>query len=299
MTTPPTVILDDLPDRQGEAWDVLLELAPMLGQDWTVIGGQMVMLHQAERQHSQMPSVVRFSHDVDVMVNIRVGSAPADKIDRALREAGFAQVPSGIDHRYIRDSDGVVFDVLAPDHLGKHHPRLSKGRTLGATGGTQALNRTGWVIAKRGERKALIPRPDIVGALLIKIAAATGPASARGSERHYEDIVVLAMLLRDDDIDGASLTRNERKRIRRAAELVEAKAHILQGEAAAERLRSLLNNPTDSRQSETRRADSRQSASRSTVPTGSRGICGYPSRNGPCRNPKPLPGGRCAGKHQH
>jgi len=35
---------------QSAAWSALIELAPHLGIEWTLIGGQMVFLHQAERQ---------------------------------------------------------------------------------------------------------------------------------------------------------------------------------------------------------------------------------------------------------
>ena len=233
-----------------------------------------------------MPSVVRFSHDVDVVVNIRAESTPAARIDTALRHSGFDQMPNDIGHRYVRDSDGVVFDVLAPDNLGKNPPRLGKGRTIGTPGGTQALQRTSWIIATRGPRKAMIPRPDIIGALLIKAAAATGPASARGSERHYEDIAILAALLRDDDFKTASLTRNERRRIRRAVELMTPKIKILQGEGAVKRLRLLSGNSPDSNQP-------------ASEPTISDASCGHRTPTGPCKNPKPPPGGRCAGKHQH
>ena len=111
MTDTPTVVLNDLSGRQGEAWDVLLDLAPEFGKDWTVIGGQMVMLHQAERQPDDIFPQVRFSFDVDVIVNIRAGKAQSEKIDAALRSHGFEQVSLGIEHRYGRDKDGVTFDV--------------------------------------------------------------------------------------------------------------------------------------------------------------------------------------------
>lgn len=48
MTTlhlPPTA------GAQLAAWQALLDLAPKLGDNWTLIGGQMVLMHQAERSH--------------------------------------------------------------------------------------------------------------------------------------------------------------------------------------------------------------------------------------------------------
>ena len=135
--------------------------------------------------------------------------------------------------------------VLAPDNLGRHLPKLGVGNTLSTAGGTQALKRTEWVNVERGRRKALIPRPDIVGAILIKISALTGPASSRGSERHYEDILTLADLLRASDTRTASLTRNERQRIRRAADII-SKAHFGENDEDLARLRLLADPSPDS-----------------------------------------------------
>ena len=208
--------LPPLSGKQAQAWDALLQIAPSFGEGWTLIGGQMVLLHQVERQPAAGTAAapqMRWSYDIDVVVDLRADKSQMGHIDATLRAHGFAQEPSG--HRYV-DADGTTFDVLAPDHLGIHLPVLGRGRTLQTSGGTQALKRSQSVEVEHGTRRCPIYRPDLVGAILIKIAAASGPPGGRGNMRHTRDLVTLAELVTPADIAAAELTRNERTRIRRA-----------------------------------------------------------------------------------
>ena len=221
--TAPVVVLSDLTGQQAQVWDTLMTVAEDLGDGWTLIGGQMVMLHQAERQPADASPVgaadMRWSYDLDVVVNLRTSRARMRHIDSVLRDHGFEQEVHPIGHRYL-DSDGTVFDVLAPDHLGRHLPRLGRGNTLQAAGGTQALKRSKMVEVEYNQQRTPIPRPDLVGALLIKIAAASGPPTGRGNQRHLIDVITLAALITPQDAASAALTRNERRRIRRAVEIL-------------------------------------------------------------------------------
>ena len=64
-----------LPTLQGHddaLWDVLMELASLRPNEWTLIGGQMVYLHALE--HGETPP--RVSTDLDVLVNARSGENP-------------------------------------------------------------------------------------------------------------------------------------------------------------------------------------------------------------------------------
>lgn len=203
-------------------WDALLDIAPDLGDRWTLIGGQMVLLHQMERGAATSPGAVpnwRLSGDADLLINIRSRGA-AQQVDAGLRSHGFAQVAAPIEHRYARKSDDLVIDVLAPDHLGEHLPQMGSGHTLQAPGGTQALDRTEWVRVDNGRKSARIPRPSLVGAILIKCSASLGPAGSRGNSRHLGDLDVLSGLLERSDIETASLTTAERNRLRQAARLL-------------------------------------------------------------------------------
>lgn len=246
MSVPTFVALPDLAGRQALAWDALLRVAGSLGDGWTLVGGQMVVLHQLERQPAgpALPgSQLRFSYDVDMVVDLRTSRSRMGHIDTTLRSYGFEQQGMPVGHRYVH-LDGTVFDVLAPDHLGRHLPRLGRGRTLQAAGGTQALKRTQWVEVRQKQRRVLVPRPDIVGAVLIKIAAAGGPATARGNRRHLQDVATLAALITSEDIASAVLTRKERSRIRRAADTL-SREHGRAGLEAVASLRPLASPQTD------------------------------------------------------
>lgn len=203
-------------------WGALLDIAPDLGSEWTLIGGQMVLLHQMERGATTgfgSAQAWRLSGDADLLINTRSQGA-MQEADAALQRHGFCQVAAPIEHRYIREDDDLVIDVLAPDHLGHHLPQMGRGHTLQAAGGTQALDRTGWVEVSDGTRQVPIPRPSLVGAILIKCSASLGPASSRGNSRHLGDLGVLTGLLAREDSATASLSANERKRLRQVAQML-------------------------------------------------------------------------------
>lgn len=235
------VALPKLTSLQGTAWTALLDLAPDLGTGWTLIGGQMVFLHQAERSREAALSM-RPTTDLDVVVNLRTSPNGIDRIHRVLANHGFAQPAQPIMHRYVRDSDQVTIDVMAPDHLGKHLPRLGIGHTTQAPGSTQALRRTEWVTVSHAGRAAAIPRPDLVGALIVKQAAARDAAGGRAPQRHRDDVHLLASLLRQSDVETADLSRNERGLLRGALNdlAMQGTAHAA---AAAARLRDMLDQP--------------------------------------------------------
>jgi len=161
-------VLPVLTGKQALAWDALMAVAADLGEGWTLIGGQMVLLHQAERRPAGADPAsgasLRWSYDLDVVVNLRTNRTRMSHIDSVLCDHGFDQQILPIGHRYV-DAAGTVFDVLAPDHLGRHLPRLGRGNTLQAAGGTQALKRSGRVEVERNQQRSLIPRPGIVGAV--------------------------------------------------------------------------------------------------------------------------------------
>ena len=179
----PRVALRKLTGLQAAAWDALTVLAPQFGENWTLIGGQMVFLHQAERDHSASPSL-RWTTDLDVVVNLRTSPAGLAQVHSALTRSGFGQLPQQTEHRYRRDADSVTVDVLAPDHL----PRLGGGHTVQAPGSTQALRRTERVNVAHAGRDTLTPRPDLIGALLVKQAAVQTAPGGRRPIRHWSDV---------------------------------------------------------------------------------------------------------------
>ena len=59
MTAAAVVVLPPLDGQQAQAWDTLMAVAEDLGTGWTLIGGQMVLLHQAERSPAGTEAVGR------------------------------------------------------------------------------------------------------------------------------------------------------------------------------------------------------------------------------------------------
>ena len=112
----PALELPSLPGYNDALWETLLQLAgtqPL--QAWTLIGGQMVLLHALE--HDVEPT--RLSTDIDVVVNVRVVSGGIRSFVKTLESLGFSLVgvsPEGIANRYRRGMASV--DVLAPEGLG-------------------------------------------------------------------------------------------------------------------------------------------------------------------------------------
>lgn len=136
---------------QAASWAALIELAPAFGDNWLLVGGQMVFLHEVERAAID----VRPTDDVDVVVNLRAEPTGLARVHGALASSGFLQdapSPDGAAHRYRRGA--AVIDVLAPDNVGaRAQLTLGAGRTIEAPGTTQAFRRCGTVTAEvAGER---------------------------------------------------------------------------------------------------------------------------------------------------
>jgi hypothetical protein len=214
----PIVRLPALAGRQAESWQALIEVAPKLGQHWLLVGGQMVFLHEVERQSND----VRPTDDIDVVLDLRVEPAALDRMHSVLMATKFVQdlpSPEGVAHRYRRG--GATIDVLAPDHIGKR-ARLSLGRrAIEAPGTTQALVRSSVVrVELSNGDAALIRVATLVGALLGKVAAVAEIVSQSPAERskHLRDVDALARLMGPADRDESVLSLKERLAVRRLAD---------------------------------------------------------------------------------
>jgi len=207
------IVLPPLLGGQAESWSALVELAPAFGANWLLVGGQMVFLHEVERNANE----IRPTNDIDVVVNLRAEPAGLERIHSTLVNAGFGQDspgPEGTAHRYRRQA--AMIDVLAPDNVAaKARLRLGAGRTIEAPGTTQAFARSGVVVVEVDGVAVQIRRPGIVGALLGKAAAVVKIASqsAASREKHLRDFDSLARLLGVADRERADLTRSERRTI--------------------------------------------------------------------------------------
>lgn len=207
----PAVQLPPLAGGQADSWAALVELAPVLGDNWLLVGGQMVFLHEVDRRSTD----IRPTDDVDVVVNLRAEPAGLARVHEALLGADFSQDPPGPDgaaHRYRRGD--AVFDVLAPDNVGERAQlSLGAGRTIEAPGTTQAFHRCDAVTVALDSSSGVIRRPNLVGALIGKASAVVKITSQSAASRakHLRDFDSLARMLGSADRATADLTKGEKK----------------------------------------------------------------------------------------
>jgi hypothetical protein len=216
MSSPPRPIaMPPLSPALTTLWHLLFELSIYMPGNWCLIGGQMVLLHGLEQGRTD----ARPSVDGDVLVDVRAASAALRQVARFLVARSFepSPGPDGNVHRFERplENQFIVVDVLAPDNLG---PRVDlttspPGRTLEAPGGTQALARVEKVQVAVDGQLGDIPRPNLLGAILIKASAVNLPGRA---ERHMTDLAFLLSLLADPVRESSSLSGGEKRKLRRS-----------------------------------------------------------------------------------
>jgi len=213
----PVIELPPLAAGQADSWAALVEVAPVLGDNWLLVGGQMVFLHEVERRSTD----IRPTDDIDVVVNLRAEPAGLVRVHEALIDAGFSQdppSPDGTAHRYRRAD--AVFDVLAPDNVGERAQlSLGAGRTIEAPGTTQAFHRCDVVTVDLNGSPGSIRRPNLVGALVGKASAVIkiSSQSAASRAKHLRDFDSLARMLGPLDRATADLTKSEKKLLRSLA----------------------------------------------------------------------------------
>lgn len=211
------VCLHVLPGQDFELWATLIELCALLQGHWTLVGGQMVLLHAVEND----VDLPRVSTDLDILVNARIVSRGVRGFVAAIERRGFAldgMSPDGIAHRYRRG--GVSVDVLAPDGLGAR-PDLTTtppGRTVQVPGGTQALARTQLVPVIFDGRVGMVPRPSLLGAIVSK-AVAVNVDDVPDAQR--SDLALLLSLVDDPLEMAAHLTSKDRQRLRARGEMID------------------------------------------------------------------------------
>ncbi len=216
-----------------ELWQALLDIADRMPSDWTLVGGQMVLLHALE--HGRAPQ--RLSEDLDVVVDARVRPPALSRMLSALRDLGFCEAEVSHDevaHRFSRGRASV--DVLAPEGLGGRTDLRTVGaaRTVEIGGGSYALARSASVSVSVAGRVGEVPRPDLAGVILIKAVAATRD-TGRGPERHLRDLAFLLSLVDDPIAMRQELGAANRTRIRRVAGIADPhhEAWTLLGDEAA------------------------------------------------------------------
>lgn len=135
-------VLPVMPPEQTASWLGILDIHERLDSGWTLIGGQLVHLHCAER--GQFP--VRPTNDADAVIDVRADPQILHTFTRTLSDLGYE--PAGISaegkqHRWRRGQASI--DVLLPEGVGERaslRQAVTGSPTLPTEGGTQALQRS-------------------------------------------------------------------------------------------------------------------------------------------------------------
>ena len=225
----PPVVIPMLVGALEVVWQGIVELAGAVEVPWTIVGGQMVLLHGLE--HGATPP--RVSDDIDAAVDVRADPAAVQKLTATLLHLGFdsaGESPEGHAYRFVKQvgeavatidvstakPSGLQVDVLVSRRsrrTGGHSNRRRRHR-LPSAGVTQALARTELVPVHFDSRHVLVPRPSLLGALVLKAAASVVDPSDQ--DRHRSDLAFLCGLVEDPFAMRELLTKKDLQRLRLA-----------------------------------------------------------------------------------
>ncbi len=207
----------------GEAmaplWETLVTLSSAQPSGWTLVGAQMVALHGLERRQSPPRATV----DADLLMDVRAVPNATENFSGLLLKHGFELVgidANGVGHRFQRER--ILIDVLAPEGIRRRPITIQPAHTVSVPGGTQALRRTVLVeVSLRGKRLGKLPRPDLLGAILVKIRAIEVDDVPDAQRR---DVAFLLSLVEDPRVLADQLRGDERSWLKRHPEIVDPNA---------------------------------------------------------------------------
>lgn len=136
-----------------------------------------------------------------------------------LLELGYELVDvSAFGHGHRFKKGGVLIDVLAPDGLNavKRRVTVPPLYTVEVPGGSQALQRTEVVEIAVGDARGVLPRPNLLGAILVKTRA-IAVDDAKESQRL--DTAFLLTLVSNPQELAATITASEKGWLRAKPEL--------------------------------------------------------------------------------
>ncbi|MEO6472266.1 MAG: hypothetical protein ABIR57_10045 [Aeromicrobium sp.] len=220
------IVLPTMPPEQTASWLGILDLYDRLNDGWTLIGGQLVHLHCAERGEF----AVRPTNDADTVIDVRADPTILHTFTKALEDLGFKAAgisAEGRQHRWKRGEASI--DVLLPEGIGEtasQRQGVTGSPTLPTAGGTQALRRTEVIAVRVDGREGFVRRPNLVGALVVKAAAHTNPGD-HDLRRHRRDFAVLAGLITARDFAAEAVNGTDRRRLGRIAAAIEGDRELL------------------------------------------------------------------------
>lgn len=205
-----TVRMPAMTDSQIASWHALMDLHEALPGRWTIVGGQMVHLHCAERETHP----VRPTDDADALLDAKAHPSILQDFTAGLVDAGFTPLTSGSGHQHRWTKGDAQIDVLISNKLGerKSYRTITGAPTVGTPAAALVLNRSEDLNVEVAGRVGTVRRPTLLSSLIAKAAAHT---VGDGKDRHRQDFAVLASMLRANDLRSASLARSERRYLTR------------------------------------------------------------------------------------
>lgn len=277
-----------LPEAQQDMWHAMIDLSERLPGRWTLVGGQMVALHAAQRG----VEMGRTTTDVDALLDVRADSGLFRRIDLVLRrDMGFvSQVGvEGTQHRWVRGR--VSVDVLVPAvsrSIAGARTSLG-GVAVQSPGANQALERSEMIEVRTESRAGVVARPSLLGAIISKASALTIPKDS-SRNRHLSDMaLLLSMAGAQDDI--YNLSKSDLRYLRKAATLLGEPDLLQVDRRSAERVRQYIETAVSTSGPSGLRAPMLASPYNSFAPRPNAkptrgGICGHATEAGrPCQNP--------------
>ena len=208
--TPVSLKTADTPAWQ--LWAHLAQLAQHLQpNDWVLVGGQMVALHC----HIAGITPGRATTDIDIVANVLVNPDSLFACRDAAAELNLTAQPSANNRRQHRfRNDSLVLDVMVPDHMPKHLLLRLAGRDpVPIEGGYRALQRAAHCAISTEAGDAIVPVPDLQGAIVLKARAYVADSRDRG--RHQFDLAQLCAAVDDPMMLAAALDTRELRALRR------------------------------------------------------------------------------------
>lgn len=203
--------------HHDDLWATLCDLGDAHDDGWVLVGGQMVLLHVLQADAAP----TRVSEDLDAVVNVRARPPVLHDVLATLASLGFTAAGVSPDEHAHRFERGTVHvDVLAPEGTGRRADlrTLGNATTIETPGGTQALNRAERVPVRHDQRIALVPRPDLLGAIVAKAAAVVADPMP---QRHLRDLATLCVLVDDPPAMRSAMTAKDLKRLRAVTALTD------------------------------------------------------------------------------
>jgi len=195
-----------------QLWAHLAQLAQHLQpNDWVLVGGQMVALHC----HIAGNTPGRATTDIDIVANVLVNPDALFACRDAAAALNLTAQPSANNRRQHRfRNDSLVLDVMVPDHLPKHLLLRLAGRDpVPIEGGYRALQRAAHCVISTEAGDAIVPVPDLQGAIVLKARAYVADSRDRG--RHQFDLAQLCAAVDDPMTLAAALDSKELRALRR------------------------------------------------------------------------------------